>query len=264
MSNELSGATLIVPVVGDPIMQVRSPAGVTAGLAALGRNAVCVPMHIAPEDFATFVAMVQSWRNCLGVIVTVPHKFAAFAACDTTSERSQFLRTVNTIRRDASGKLHGDMFDGLGFVAACRGKGCEFEGRRALLIGAGGAGTAIAHAVAVARVAHLGIADIDTARQSDLVGRLSGAGLPVASAVADATGYDIVLNATPLGMRQGDPLPVPAPTIAPTTFVGDVVTDPALPPIIAAARVLGCRTSTGGDMFERVRDLMIEFLLRGR
>lgn len=262
--SHLSGATRVVPIVGDPIAQVKSPAGVTAAFQARGENAVCVPMHIGPDDFGALMQLVRRWRNCAGVIVTVPHKFAAFEVCDTVSERAGFLRTVNTIVRRADGRLHGDMFDGLGFVAACRDKSCTFSGRRALLVGAGGAGTAIGHAVASEGVALLGIADRDAGRRDGLVAHLAAAGFPVEARPADAQGFDIALNATPMGMRAGDPLPLHADGLTPETFVGDVVTDPDPSPLIAAARARGCRTSTGADMFSRVRDLMVDFLLAGR
>lgn len=264
MLSHLSGSTRIVPIVGDPIAQVKSPAGVTAAFSERGVDAVCIPMHIAAADFPAFMQLVRRWQNCAGVIITVPHKFAAFEACDTASDRAGFLRTVNTIRRTADGRLHGDMFDGLGFVAACDDKGCEFSGRKALLVGAGGAGTAIAHAVTSVGVDILGIADVDAARREALVAHLASAGFPVEARPADAAGFDIVLNATPMGMRLGDPLPVPAAGLMPTTFVGDVVTDPDPSPLIAAARARGCRTSTGADMFGKVRDLMVDFLLAGR
>ena len=131
------------------------------------------------------------------------------------------------------------------------------------MVGAGGAGTAIAHAVAEAGVAALGIADLEQRRQADLVERLAAAGFPVTASPADATGWDIVLNATPMGMRAGDPLPVPEATIGAKVFVGDVVTAPDPSPLIAAARRLGCRTSTGVEMFGHVRDLIVDFLLAG-
>ena len=261
MLERLSGATRLVPIVGDPIAQVKSPAGVTAAFEARGENIVCVPMQIAPGDFGGFIAAIRTLRNCIGLIITVPHKFAAFSACDTTSDRARFLGSVNTIRRRADGRLHGDMFDGLGLVAACREKGCVFEGRHVLLLGAGGAGTAIAHAIAGAGVSSLAIADIDHGRRDDLVGRLAGAGMPVTPAGEAASDCDILVNATPLGMRLGDPLPIPQASLHPRMFVADVVTEPDPSPLIAAARALGCRTSTGGDMFERVRDLMVDDLL---
>jgi shikimate dehydrogenase len=261
MPVRLSGATRLVPIVGDPIAQVRSPASVTAAFAARGMDIACVPMHVAPADLAGFLTTIRILRNCAGLIVTVPHKLAAYAACDTTTERARLLQTVNTIRRDADGRLHGDMLDGLGFVAACRAKGGTFENQRALLVGAGGAGTAMAHAVASAGVSHLAIADMDAARRDALVARMAGLGLPVAAADPDPRGWDIVLNATPLGMRAGDALPVAAHLLRPGMLVGDVVTEPDPTPLVAAARAAGCVVSTGRDMFEQVRDLMVDFLL---
>ncbi len=207
MLESYSGATRLVPVVGDPIAQVKSPFGVTEAFAQRGADKICVPMQVAPADFAAFVACMRAMKNVDGLIVTVPHKFAAFAACDATSDRAAFLGTVNTIRRLPDGRLLGDMFDGIGFVEACRENGCVFAGRRALLVGAGGAGTAIAHAVVLAGVSRLSISDVDAARRDALVARLAGAGLPAAAGGPDPADADIVLNATPLGMRAGDPPP---------------------------------------------------------
>jgi shikimate dehydrogenase len=261
MLERYSGATRLYPIVGDPIAQVKSPCGVTQAFEMRGADAICVPMQVAPDDWRGFVGMMRAMRNVDGVIVTVPHKFTAFSACDDVTERAAFLRAVNTIRRLPDGRLVGDMFDGLGFVEACRAQGCDFRGKRALLVGAGGAGTAIAHAVGLAGVAHLGVADIDGARRDELVRRLGDAGLPTVPAEADAFGHDIVLNASPLGMTAGDPLPVREGSLAAGQFVGDVVTKPEIPPLIAAAQALGLKTSNGVAMFEKVRDLMVDYLL---
>jgi shikimate dehydrogenase len=256
-----SGATRLFPVVGDPIAQVKSPYGVTEAFEARGANAICVPMQVAPGDWPGFVACMRSMKNVDGLIVTVPHKFAAFAACDAVTERAAFLRTVNTIRRLPDGRFLGDMFDGVGFVEACRENGCAFAGKRALLVGAGGAGTAIAHAVAASGVARLAIADIDAARRDELAERLSRAGFAAVAGEPDPAEADIVLNATPLGMRADDPPPVPLDRLRPGHFVGDVVTKPERPPLILAAEALGLPTSNGVAMFGKVRDLMIGYLL---
>ena len=185
-------------IVGDPIAQVKSPAGVTAAFHSAGRDAVVVPAHVPPADLAAWVAGVGLQRNADGIIVTVPHKFACFDLCATTSDRAAFLHTVNTLRRNPDGTWHGDMFDGLGYVAAMQGKGCEPAGKKALLVGAGGAGSAIAHALVVAGVSHLAIHDEDATRRTTLVERLAGLGLcPATHGSIDPTGFDIVLNATP-------------------------------------------------------------------
>ena len=261
MLEMLSGATRLIPVVGDPIAQVKSPKGVTLAFEARGADAICVPMQVAPADWLAFIAAIRAMKNVDGLIVTIPHKFAAYDVCDSVTPSAEFLRTVNTIRRSPDGRLHGDMFDGLGFVEACQSRGCNFAGKRALLVGVGGAGTAIAHAVANAGVAQLALADLDHTRRNDLISRLGNAGFPVSAGTNDATGYDIVLNATPLGMREHDPLPILPGTLQVGQFVGDVVTKPEVTQLIAEARRLGLGNSNGIAMFEKVRDLMVDFLL---
>ena len=262
MLEQLNGATRVHFIVGDPIAQVKSPSGVTQAFESHGRNAICVPAHVAPADLAAWKEGVSLSKSVDGIIVTVPHKFACFELCATASERATFLRTVNTMRRNPDGSWHGDMFDGLGFVEAMRAKGCEPQGKKALLVGAGGAGSAIAHALVLAGVRELAIHDPDTTRRDTLIARLSGLGLgAVVAGSPDPSGVDIALNATPIGMKDGDPYPIDASHFTPAMFVGCVITAPAITPMIAAARETGCNTMTGADMFGRVRDLMVNFLL---
>ena len=257
-----SGATRVHFIVGDPIAQVKSPDGVTAAFHAAGLDAYVMPAHVAPADLAAWLAGVSLARNVDGVIVTVPHKFACFDLCATTSERAAFLRTVNTMRRNADGSWHGDMFDGQAFVTAVRDNGGEPEGRKVLLVGAGGAGSAIAHALVMAGARQLAIHDEDAVRRATLVDRLAGLGrCPVTHGSADPTGFDVVVNATPVGMREGDPCPFDVARLTPAMFVGCVITAPAVTALIAAARAKGCQTLTGAHMFARVRDLMVDFLL---
>lgn len=262
MLEQLNGATRIHFIVGDPIAQVKSPRGVTQALENHGRNAICVPAHVAPADLSAWNEGVSLSKNVDGIIVTVPHKFACFELCATTSERAAFLHTVNTMRRNPDGSWHGDMFDGQGFVAALRDNGCQPEGKKALLVGAGGAGSAIAHALVMAGVSALAIHDEDSTRRSTLVDRLAGLKqCPVQHGTADPSGFDIVLNATPVGMKEADPYPLEVDKITASMFVGCVITAPAITPLIAAARARGCGTMTGAHMFGWVSDLMVDFLL---
>jgi shikimate dehydrogenase len=154
------------------------------------------------------------------------------------------------------------MFDGLGFVAAMRAKGCEPQGKQCLLVGAGGAGSAIAHALVMAGAGRLAIHDDDSGRRTTLVGKLAGLGhCPVSHGSADPAGFDIVLNATPMGMKATDPLPLDVGRLRAAMFVGCVITAPAVSPLIEVARATGCVTMTGADMFDRVSTLMVDFLL---
>ncbi|NVO04599.1 MAG: ThiF family adenylyltransferase [Rhodoferax sp.] len=262
MPDLLSGASRVHFIVGDPIAQVKSPANVTRAYHARGLNACVMPAHVAPIDLAAWLAGVSLAKNVDGIIATVPHKFACHDLCATTSERAAFLRTVNTMRRNPDGSWHGDMFDGLGFVTAMLDNGCDPAGKKALLVGAGGAGSAIAHALVMAGVSELAIYDEDATRRETLVQRLAGLQkCPVGSGSADPTGFDIVLNATPVGMKETDAFPLQASKLVGTMFVGCVITQPAVTPLIAAARAKGCKTMTGAHMFGRVSDLMIDFLV---
>ncbi len=262
MSHLLSGASRIHFIVGDPIAQVKSPAGVTQAFADHGHNAICVPAHVAPAQLADWLRGASLAQNVDGIIVTVPHKFACTDLCATTSDRAAFLHTVNVMRRNANGSWHGDMFDGLGFVTALQDKGCKPAGQKTLLVGAGGAGSAIAHALVMAGVSELAIFDPDEQRCTSLVARLAGLGqCPVKQASPDPTGFDIVLNATPVGMKESDPYPLQVDKLDGRMFCACVITAPAVTPFIAAARAKGCATMTGADMFARVRDLLVDFLL---
>lgn len=261
MQPQLSGATRMHFILGDPIAQVRSPAFVTRAFVERGVNALLAPINVPPADLGGFIAGAALARNVDGLIVTVPHKFACFAHCTDATDRARFLGAVNVMRRIPGG-WRGDMVDGLGFVGSMIAKGCQPEGKRALLVGAGGAGTAIALSLLEAGVSELAIHDADTARRDGLLARLADR-FPGRVAVGsdDPAGFDIAANATPMGMKPDDPLPLRADRLAPDTFVGCVITAPAVSPLVEAARRLGCPTQVGADMFDNLLGLMVDFLL---
>jgi shikimate dehydrogenase len=263
MQKLLDGATRVHFIVGDPIAQVKSPAGVSLAFAERGHNAMVMPAHVAPADLAAWLAGVSLSKNVDGIIVTVPHKFACFDLCATASDRATFLKTVNTMRRNPDGTWHGDMFDGMGFCAAMQDKGCKLEGKRALLIGAGGAGSAIAYSLVMAGLSELAIHDEDAVRRTTLVDRLAGLNrCKVTHGSVSPTGFDFALNATPMGMKAGDPYPLDVSKLTSDMFVGCVITAPAISPLVQATRDKGCSTMTGADMFGQVRDFMVDFLLK--
>src|SRR6195256_5054004 len=138
----LSAATRTHLIVGDPIDQAKSPAGLTRVFAARGADAVCMPMQVPAPDFDAFMAAAKCVRNIDGIVITVPHKFSASRHCETLSGRAQQLAAVNVMRRETDGRWSGDMTDGIALVAALRARGFEPKGRRALVVGAGGAGAA--------------------------------------------------------------------------------------------------------------------------
>lgn len=262
MLDGYSGATRIYPIVGDPIAQVKSPVSMTRGFEERGCDAIVVPLHVASADLDQVMRALSAARNVDGVIATVPHKFAAFRHAATATERSRVLEAANLLRRGRDGTWHADMVDGLSFVKAAVGAGARLAGGRALLVGAGGAGSAIGLALLDAGVSELAVHDASPARRDDLIRRLAGVHPgKVVPGSAEATGVDIAVNATPAGMRAGDPLPISATTLAPATFVGDVITAPEVTPLLAAARAIGCPTSTGLDMIRAAVPIQVDFLL---
>jgi shikimate 5-dehydrogenase len=262
MDLNLTGATRLNIILGDPIAQVKSPGGVTKAFAERGHDGILVPMQVGPEDLGALLTVADRVKNLDGIIVTVPHKFACFKHCRSTSPRAGFLGAVNIMRRGKDGGWHGDMVDGLGFVGAVRSNGYDPAGKRALLVGAGGAGSAIALALVEAGVSELAVHDGDAARRDHLIARLKTLDrADIVTGSSDPRGYDLVANATPAGMKSGDPLPVDVTTLAPTTFVGCVITAPAVSPLVEAARRIGCPTSTGTEMYNALQGSMIDFLL---
>lgn len=260
----LSGETRVVPILGDPIAQVKSPDGITRIFAERGCDAVVVPLQVAPTDLDALVGGLTVSPSVAGLIATVPHKFALATHCATLTDRARFLGAANVARRNPDGTWHGDQVDGAAFVTALLDAGGAPEGSRALQVGAGGAGSAIALALLEAGVAELALHDADRDRRAALVARLRDRfGGRVGVGSPDPSGFDLVANATPMGMRAGDPLPVDVAGLKPDTVVGDVVTKPAVPPLVEAARRTGCRTSTGGDMFAAVAGLIADFMLAG-
>jgi len=262
ISLNLTGTTRLNIIIGAPIAQVKSPGGVTQAFTDRGHDAVLVPVQIDGAHLEAFLTAATAVSNLDGIIVTVPHKFACYDFCASSTERSRLLGSVNIMRRRPEGGWHGDIVDGIGFVGAVRANGGDPAGKRALQVGAGGAGSAIAMALVEAGVGSLAIHDTDVARRDQLIRKLKTLGRgEILAGTADPTGFDLVANATPLGMTVGDPLPIDVSKLTSGAFVGCVITSPAVSPLIEAARRRGCPTSTGIDMYNALQNSMLDFLL---
>ena len=256
------GSTRLSIIVGDPIAQVKAPHTLTAKFVAAGHNGILVPVHVAPKDLAALITNVSRAKNLDSIVVTVPHKFACFGLCQSATERATFLGAVNLMRRNADGSWHGEMVDGPGFVGAVRANGGEPRGQRVLLIGAGGAGSAIALDLVESGVRELAIHDADSQRRDALIAKLnSRKGAHVVVGSTDPTGFDLIANATPAGMTAGDPYPVDVSQFTAAMFVGCVITSPPTSPMVEAARRVGCKTSVGLDMVKAELDMMVDFLV---
>jgi len=251
----LNGSTRLIAHVGYPTTTFKSPMIYNPWFEAHAINAAVVPLGVTGENFAATFPQICRFTNFAGALVTMPHKVAVLDLLDEVSQTVEICGSANAVRLDERGRLIGDMFDGEGFVRGARRNGAAIQGKRALVIGSGGVGSAIAASLAAAGLAELALFDLNTTSAEALAARLTKhrPDLKLIVGERDPAGFDLVVNATPLGMNDGDPLPLDASHLAPTTFVGEVVLKKETTPFLAAAKARGCRTQIGLDMlFEQI------------
>nr|WP_232295142.1 shikimate dehydrogenase [Parafrankia sp. EUN1f] len=263
----ITGATRLFVVVGHPVAQVQAPMLMNPVFAEVGLDAVLVPVHARPEEFPVVLAGLRAMANLDGILITIPHKVAAAALADLRSPAAEISGSANVLRREPDGRWLADNFDGSGFVRGLRRAGHRVAGANVRLIGAGGAGSAIAVALLGAGCAGLAVVDPDQARVAELLGRLEphwpgqvtaarpeGPGAPGA-----ASTIDLIVNATPLGLRPQDPLPFDPATLPAGCVVADIIMKPARTRLLQAADERGLPTHPGIHMLAEQVDLYRTF-----
>jgi len=226
-----------------------------------GIDAVVMPMGVKPEDYAAFLQLLFRLSNIRGALVTMPHKVTTVGLVDEVTPTARIAGACNAILKREDGKLVGDQFDGAGFVRGVQRKGRSLDGALVLVSGSGGVGSAIAASLAAAHVAEMALFDVSAESAEALAGRLRThyPKLKVTTGSKDPAGFDLVVNATPLGMKEDDPLPFDIDRIAPTTFVGEVVMKSEYTPLLRAAKEKGCAVQVGTDMLFEMIPAYLEF-----
>jgi shikimate dehydrogenase len=257
----ISGKTTLIAHLGWPTESFKAPMIYNPWFERQGIDAVVVPMGVKPEDYRSFLPLLFRMSNIRGALVTMPHKTTTMALVDEATPTALIAGAANAILLRPDGTLLGDQFDGAGFVRGVLRKGFKLSGARALVSGSGGVGSAIAASLAAAGVAELALFDLNTESCEGLAARLREhyPQLRVSTGSNDPAGFDIVVNGTPLGMREGDPLPFDIDRIAPTTFVGEVVMKSTWTPLLQAARAKGCPVQVGTDMLFEMIPAYLEF-----
>jgi shikimate dehydrogenase len=251
----ISGKTTVIAHLGYPTEAFKAPMIYNPYFDHAGIDAVVIPMGIRTEDYPSFLRPLFTMTNLRGALVTMPHKVSTVAMLDEVTPTARIAGACNAILKRPDGSLLGDMFDGAGFVRGVARKGKTLAGARALVVGAGGVGSAIAASLAATGLSAIGLFDAHGTAADALGGRLREhyPKLTVRTGSNDPEGYDVVVNATPLGMKPGDPLPVDVARIAPGTFVGEVVMKEEYTPFLRAAMEKGCPVQVGTDMlFEQI------------
>lgn len=251
----INGHTELIAHIGYPTHSFKSPMIYNPYFERAGINAVVVPMGCQAEHFPAFLRAVFQLNNIRGALITMPHKVVTVGLLDEVTPTVRVAGACNAVRRTADGRLQGDMFDGAGFVRGVQRKGLNLKGQRALVVGSGGVGSAIAASLAGAGVAAIAVFDLRTEVADALAQRLKQEypSLEVHTGSKDPVGFDLVVNATPMGMNGGDPLPIDVSRLSPDTFVGEVVMATEITAFLSAAQAKGCRVQIGADMlFEQI------------
>ena len=257
----INGHTELVAHIGWPTHSFKAPMIYNPYFESIGVNAIVVPMGCRPGPFAQVLLGVFALENVRGALITMPHKVSVVELLDEVTPTVRVAGSCNAVKRLADGRLVGDMFDGEGFVRGVQRKGLSLRGASALVVGSGGVGSAIAASLAGAGAATLALYDVNAPSAEALAQRLRGEypALAVRTGSRDPAGFDLVVNATPLGMQAGDPLPVDAARLDARSFVGEVVMQTELTPLLAAAQARGCRVQVGTDMLFEMIPAYLEF-----
>ncbi len=251
----INGNTELIAHIGFPTHAFKAPMIYNPWFERSGVNAVVVPMACPEADFPELLRALFKLHNVRGALITMPYKVATIGLLDEVLPTAAVAGACNAVRRGPDGQLQGDMFDGEGFTRGVQRKGVQLAGARALVVGCGGVGSAIAASLASAGVAAIALFDARGAAADELAQRLQShyPGLTVSTGSNDPAGFDLVVNGTPMGMNDGDPPPMDVARIAPQTFVGEVVMKQEMTSFLKAVQSRGCRFQVGSDMlFEQI------------
>lgn len=257
----VNGATRLYGTIGDPIRQLRMTGIMPQVFAAVGANAVWLPFEGGADLLPLMLDALAKMRNLGGFTVTIPHKTGILPLLERTTRRAEASGSVNLVRRDPDGTLAGDIVDGTGFVRGLEAQGHRVRGASVWLVGLGGAGGAIAAALCEAGVGRLLVTEIDSARAEIAIDRLLRhyPDIPVAEVATPPKGIHIAINATPLGLRPGDPLSFDPTTLDTDALVADVIMSPVETPLLQRARAHGRRIHHGRHMLDNQIPLYLEW-----
>jgi shikimate dehydrogenase len=243
----LSGHAKLAGVLGWPVAHSRSPRLHGRWLERHAIDGAYMPLPVRPERFAEAVRSLRD-LGFRGANVTIPHKEAAFAACDVVDATAHRAGAVNTLVFREDGSIHGSNTDGFGFLENIRATrpGWSAADGPAVVLGAGGSARAITAALLDAGCPHVTLVNRTPARAEALARALGG---PIAVAAApplrDAA---LLVNTTSLGMQGQPPLEIDLGPLADGAVVADIVYVPMETPLLARARARGLAAVPGLGM----------------
>ncbi len=257
---DVTGKTLLFPIIGSPVSGVFSPPAFNDEFASRALDMAMVPLDIPVSALDAFWTLLRDSANMVGCSVTYPHKQAAFATMDDLTERAQRLGAVNTVRCEG-GRLTGDATDGVAMCTAIINAGIRIAGCSAHVLGAGGgAGIAIVDELCANGVQRLTISEVNAERRN-AVQHLVERHWPAVTLSHGEEGCDILINATTLGKTPDDDCPFSESQVAAASVVGDVVTHSYKTKLISLADAVQVPSVSGQDMGQEQIAAQLSFLL---
>lgn len=258
----LSGKTTLIAHIGFPTTAFKAPLIYNPWFDSKGIDAMVVPMSVKAEDYPVSLREIFKMDNVHGALVTMPHKVTTASLVDEVSTTAKIAGACNAILKRPDGSLLGDMFDGSGFVRGIQRNGFKCEGAKVLLVGAGGVGSAIAASLAAAGVGAISVYKTKSDAAVNLTNRLQQYYPQIDTRLVyttDVAGFDLIVNGSPLGMKDEDPLPFDLTNLSSSTFVGEVVMKKEITPLLEVARSKGCRYVLGTEMLFEMIPAYLEF-----
>lgn len=258
----VTGKSTVYFMIADPVAHTKSPGMFNAKFGKEGTDAIMVPISFPVEQFDVIWSAFKAMRNLKGMVVSVPFKKHAFEACEHANPRAARVQSANAVIREPDGTFRCDNFDGAGFVTGMERTGHQIKGKKVLLVGAGGAGSSLAYCLAEEGAFAVTISDVDQARVGQLAAMVQKAfpNCAMSTGSPDPRGFDLVVNATPMGLRPDDPTPIDLDLLEPHMTVIDIIMEPRETPLLKRAIALGCKVQYGQHMMDCQMDLLAEFL----
>ena len=249
----ISGKTSVFGIFGHPVKHTFSPEMHNAAFAKIKQNACYVPFSVAPADLKRAVGAIVPLGIC-GLNITIPHKETIIPYLDDLTDDARMIGAVNTVEV-TGGKLVGHNTDGRGFIRSLR-EETTFrpKGKTILMVGSGGAARAVGFNLALSGAKTLLLFDLDPVKAKKLGNDIRN-NTAARVMVIDQKGLakhsqdaECIINATPLGLKPGDPLPIQRQLIQKGHLICDLVYNPLWTPLLKAARSAGAETLSGIGM----------------
>ena len=260
------GTTKIYACLADPIDHVKAPTIFTSIFKEKNIDAVMVPIHIEKDNLKNVIASLKNIKNFQGMTVTIPHKTTIANLCDHLEQDAEFTESVNWIKFDKDRKLIGNNFDGQGFVAGFLSQNFLIKNKKVCIFGAGGAAVSIACSLAKQKIKSLRIINRNYDKALELINKIKIIDKDLLVEVSKykdnflLNDYDIIINATSLGLHKDDKLPFDVSKTSPNAIIADIIMQPLETELLKQAKKLGRSVHYGKYMIDSQIDLVGNFL----